>query len=102
MVNKHEIQKWTTVTPKGDVVHTGCGIIVDVVDIPDHRNGYYHGATDGKLYTVLTDFGNTFIGTLQEMLGSYEVVKVEADPVARLERQRELLAKAEELYFKEL
>jgi len=50
--------KWVEVKPCSIPPISGCGIIVDVV----HDNW-----TGSKLYTVMTDFGNTLKFTQDEM-----------------------------------
>ncbi len=97
---KYRFRKWTTLTPRGDVIRTGCGIIVDIVEVPEPRYGYYESATDGKLYTVMTDFGNTYTLTLQDLVENYDVGRVEKYPAARIARQQELLDEAYCKYFK--
>lgn len=78
---------------------TGCGIIVDMVDTHEHlvRLGYSHTS-----YILQTDFGNTLTLTEEEVRASYFLIKVEEDPLGRLERQKELLKSAYEKYYTEL
>jgi hypothetical protein len=93
MVDLYEIpkfEKWMCVSPKGYDIHTGCGIIVDVEDVPEKRKGML----GDKLYTVLTDFGNTFKMTIYELESVYVATRKEDDPQARYIRQQELLKEA--------
>lgn len=88
---------YTTLQPKTG--HTGCGIIVKVERTPESRQGLYN-SKENKLYTVLTDFGNTFILTLEELETAYTITGVEKDPKRRFMRQQELLREAWDKYFK--
>lgn len=92
-----DFQLYTTLQPKGD--YSGCGMIVQVQDVPESRQGLYN-SKENKLYTVLTDFGNTFTLTVEELETAYIVTGVEKDPQSRFMRQQELLREAWETYFK--
>lgn len=92
--------KWVCVSPKGPDIVTGCGIIVDVETIPEKIQGFY-GTKENKLYTVLTDFGNTFYLTPEEMESAYVAMRKEENPQERYKRQQELLKDAWERWFKE-
>ena len=92
-----EFGKWVCVQPINS--HTGCGIIVDVVDTREHlvQMGYSE-----ESYIVQTDFGNTFTLTKEEMETVYHPVRVEEDPMARMIRQQELLKGVLDKFYKEL
>jgi hypothetical protein len=88
-----KFEKWMCISPKGNPyggTSTGCGIIVNVEDVPDHRKSML----GDKLYTVLTDFGNTFKMTIYELESAYVATRKEDDPQARYMRQQELLKEA--------
>lgn len=87
----------TTLQPKHG--YTGCGIIVEVISILESRQGLYN-SKENKLYTVLTDFGNTFVLTVEELETAYTITGVEKDPQGRFIRQQELLREAWDKYFK--
>ena len=95
-----DFDKWVCVSPKGTDIVTGCGIIVDVLDIPEKRKGFY-GAKENRLYTVMTDFGNTFTFTKEEMESAYVATRKEENPQERYKRQQELLKDAWGKWFKE-
>lgn len=80
--------------------HTGCGIIMEITDIPEHRLGLYSedGSVD-KLYTVVTDFGNSVVMTYSEMKSAYVPVRYETDILGRFNRQQELLQSFKEKYL---
>lgn len=91
-----KFEKWMCVSPKGSLyneVKTGCGIIVDVEIVPEKRQSLY-GSKENKLYTVMTDFGNTFKLTVEELEGAYVATRKEGDPKGRFERQQKLLKTA--------
>ncbi|AUR89120.1 coil containing protein [Vibrio phage 1.121.O._10N.286.46.C4] len=92
-----EFAKWVCVQPIAG--HTGAGIIVDVVDT--HPTLVEMGYSK-ESYTVQTDFGNTFKMTLEEMKSMYKPTNIEKDPLARMERQQELLREALETYYLEV
>lgn len=93
-----EFEKWMCISPKGDPVHTGCGIIVDVIDLPDYFPP--ESSKMDKLFVIMTDFGNTFKFTIEELEDNYVAVRKELEPKARFERQQELLNEAFEMYIK--
>ena len=96
-----KFEKWMCVSPKGSLyeeVKTGCGIIVDVETIPEKRKGLC-GSKENKLYTVMTDFGNTFKLTVEELEGAYVAIRKEVDPKGRFERQQKLLKTAWDEWF---
>jgi len=89
-------QLHTTLQPKS--CHTGCGMIVEISKLPDY---FPEGSSKGdKLYTVLTDFGNTFKMTIEELETAYTITGAEKDPQSRFMRQQELLRDAWDRYFK--
>ena len=57
---------------------------------------------DDKSYILQTDFGNTFTMTKEEVLRGYWLVRVEDDPLGRMNRQRELLEDCMEKYYNAL
>uniref|UniRef100_A0AB39AJW4 Uncharacterized protein n=1 Tax=Vibrio phage P018-4 TaxID=3229728 RepID=A0AB39AJW4_9CAUD len=96
-----KFEKWMCVSPKGppyEEVRTGCGIIVDVETIPEKRQGLYD-SKENKLYTVMTDFGNTFKLTLEELESTYVATRKESAPKGRFKRQQELLKTAWDKWF---
>lgn len=96
-MHTQDFQLYTTLQPKAG--HTGCGMIVKVEDILESRQGLYN-SKENKLYTVLTDFGNTFILTVEELETAYTITGIEKDPQSRFMRQQELLREAWGKYFK--
>lgn len=66
---------------------SGHGIIVKIENVPEHRQGML----GEKLYTLMTDFGNVFKLTQQELDNNYKPLYHEQDVVQRFERQQELL-----------
>lgn len=95
-----EFGKWVTVAPKGEVLRTGHGIIVDVQRIPDKRVTMFN-TKEPNLYLVMTDFGNVMHLTIEELEASYIPRFLEKDPKARFERQQDLLREAYAQYFME-
>ena len=97
MYNYGEFDKWVCVQPING--HTGCGIVVDVVETHAHlvQMGYSE-----ESYVVQTDFGNIFTLTKEEMETAYHPVRVEEDPMARMVRQQELLKECLDKFYKEL
>lgn len=73
---------------------------MEIVYIPEHRLGLYSedGSVD-KLYTVVTDFGNSVVMTHSEMKSSYVPVRHETDILGRFNRQQVLLQSFKEKYL---
>ncbi len=93
-----EFGMWVTVAPKGEVLRTGHGIIVDVVPMELGMQEMLH-SEDPNLYLVMTDFGNVMRLTIEELEEAYLPRFLEKEPKARFERQQELLREAYEQYF---
>ena len=77
---------------------TGCGIIVKVEPMSEEMLAMMERSkfdtTDKNLYTVLTDFGNEFRLTREELETMYRPTKVELDLEARFLRQVENISEA--------
>lgn len=84
--------KWVEVKPCSVPPVTGCGIIVEVV---------YDNLSQCYLYTVLTDFGNTFKFPQYEMDIFYTPTYKCTFPHTRMQKQLDLLYEAQVKYFKE-
>lgn len=90
--------RWVEVSPKTQYF-TGCGIIVDVEIIPEGQQEEFYGS--GRMFTLLTDFGNTGKLTEDEMGSMYVPVRLCRDPLGRLKQQQDNLYEAELRWFGE-
>lgn len=89
--------KWVEVSPKTIPCLTGCGIIVDVDIIPESQQEKFYGSK--RMFTLLTDFGNTMKLTEDEIECLYEPVRLCRDPLGRLKQQQDNLYEAELRWF---
>ncbi len=92
-----ELQKWVVLSPKNNL--TGCAIVVDVKDTPPEFIA--RGFLD-KTYVLQTDFGNILEFTEVEVKENYNILYFETDPWGRSVRQKELLEKSFDKYYKDL
>lgn len=91
--------KWVEVSPKTTPCLTGCGIIVGVEIIPERQQEKFYG--DTRMFTLLTDFGNTMRLTESEVAGLYVPIRLCKDPLGRLKKQQDNLYEAELRWFGE-
>jgi len=91
--------KWVEVSPKVTPSLTGCGIIVGVEIIPDSEQEKFYGSN--RMFTLLTDFGNTVKLTEGEIDSMYVPVRLCRDPLGRLKKHQDNLYEAELRWFGE-